>query len=203
MKKALAILFATIAALFAFAACADADDNGGDGNGGNHEITSPAISETSEILVVYFSCTQTTETIAKQIQTETKGTLYQIVPQEPYTESDLKYYTNSRSDRENADSSARPAINGSVENMERYDIVFLGYPIWFGKAPKIIYTFLESYDFSGKTIIPFCTSGSSGIGSSATNLQPLAPNAEWKEGARFPAGTPQSTVTAWVQSLTE
>ena len=113
----------------------------------------------------------------------------------------MKYYTDCRADKENADSTARPAISGSVENIDKYDVVFLGYPIWYGKAPKIIYTFLESYDFSGKTIVPFCTSASSGIGSSDTNLHPLASSAEWVAGKRFASGTSQKTVAEWIKGL--
>ncbi len=153
------------------------------------------------ILIAYFSCTNTTEAIAKHIEAETNGTLYKITPQVPYTEADLKYYTNGRADREQADSSARPDISGSVENMEKYDVVFLGYPIWHGQAPKIIYTFLESYDFAGKTIVPFCTSHSSGIGSSDTNLHSLVSNAKWKSGRRFAFGASQKTVADWLEGL--
>lgn len=95
--------------------------------------------------------------------------LYEITPQQPYTEDDLAYYTGGRADQEQDDPIARPAISGSIEDMAQYDVVFIGYPIWHGQAPRIISTFLENYDFSGKTIVPFCTSHSSGIGNSDTN----------------------------------
>ena len=109
--------------------------------------------------------------------------LYEIVPEDPYTEEDLAYYTNGRADQEQNDASARPAISGGVENMEKYDTIILGYPIWHGQAPRIISTFLESYDFSGKTIVPFCTSHSSGIGSSADNLHALCSDSvNWLDG---------------------
>jgi flavodoxin len=85
--------------------------------------------------------------------------------------------------------------------MENYDLIFLGYPIWWGQAPKIMYTFLESRDFSGKTIIPFCTSGSSGIGSSDTNLHALAPSANWISGRRFSGGASKTNVSEWIDSL--
>lgn len=90
---------------------------------------------------------------------------------------------------------------GSVDNMEQYDVIFLGYPIWHGQAPKIMYTFVESYDLSGKTIVPFCTSGSSGIGSSATNLAAASTGAEWRPGNRFSGSASQDTVTDWVNGL--
>ena len=152
----------------------------------------------SEILIAYFSCTGTTEDIANHIIEKTSGARYQIQPKIPYSEEDLRYYHDCRADREQADSNARPEIEGNVEDMAKYQTVFIGYPIWHGQAPKIIYTFLESYDFSGKTIIPFCTSGSSGIGTSDTNLHSLAPNAEWKNGKRFARDASKASVNQWV-----
>ena len=155
----------------------------------------------TNILVAYFSCTNTTEGIAKTIADETDGTLYEIVADDPYTEDDLKYYTDGRADKEQADPSCRPAISGSVSNMSAYDIVFIGYPIWHGQAPRIISTFLESYDFSGKTIVPFCTSHSSGIGSSDTNLHSLVSGAVWKSGKRFSGSASSSEVENWIDGL--
>ena len=99
------------------------------------------------------------------------------------------------------DPDARPVISGSVENMEQYDTVFIGYPIWWGEAPRIASTFMESYDFSGKTIVPFCTSGGSGIGSSASNLERLTSGATWLDGRRLNGSDSQDTVMEWVNSL--
>lgn len=144
----------------------------------------------TKTLVVYFSCTGTTELVAEYITEILGADSYQIVPEDPYTEADLAYYTNGRADQEQNDPDVRPAISGGVENMDEYDTIILGYPIWHGQAPRIISTFLESYDFSGKTIVPFCTSHSSGIGSSADNLHVLcADSTLWMEGRRFEAGT--------------
>ena len=144
----------------------------------------------TKTLVVYFSCTGTTELVAEYITEILGADSYQIVPEDPYTEADLAYYTNGRADQEQNDPNVRPAISGGVENMDEYDTIILGYPIWHGQAPRIISTFLESYDFSGKTIVPFCTSHSSGIGSSADNLHVLcADSTLWMEGRRFEAGT--------------
>ncbi len=157
--------------------------------------------QNAKILVAYFSCTNTTESVAIEIADYLSADLFEIVPEVPYTEADLDYYSGGRADQEQADPAARPAIAGSMEDMENYDIVFLGYPIWHGQGPKIIYTFLESYDFAGKTIVPFCTSHSSGIGSSASNLHSLAPNANWLDGTRFAAGTSESEIQAWLESL--
>lgn len=158
--------------------------------------------EGGETLVAYFSATGNTESIAQHIQTILNADLYEIVPEAPYTSEDLNYSNDDcRANQEQNDPNARPAISGSVENMEDYDVVFLGYPIWWGQAPKIIHTFLESYDLDGVTIVPFCTSGSSGIGSSATTLQSLAPNANWLSGQRFSGSASQDTVASWVEGL--
>ena len=166
----------------------------------NSEADTPTQAD-GKILVAYFSCTNTTEGIAKTIADETGGTLYEIVAADPYTEDDLKYYTDGRADKEQADSADRPAISGNVENMEQYNTILLGYPIWHGQAPRIISTFLESYDFSGKTIIPFCTSHSSGRGSSDTNLHSLAKNANWLDGRRFSSGTTKEEIAAWLDEM--
>ncbi len=166
------------------------------------EISAQNSGTGSRVLVAYFSCTGTTEQIAGWVAASTGADLYEIVPEAPYTEADLAYYTGGRADKEQADSSARPAISGSVENMAQYDVIFLGYPIWHGQAPRIISTFLESYDFSGMTIIPFCTSHSSGIGSSAQNLHQLcADTATWLDGKRFAGDASQQDVSEWVESL--
>lgn len=154
------------------------------------------------VLVAYFSATGTTEGVAEHIASGLGADLYEIVPEEPYTDADLNYNDdNSRSTIEMNDPNARPAISGSVENMEQYEIVFVGYPIWWGEAPRIISTFMESYDFSGKTIVPFCTSGGSGIGSSARNLEELTSGAAWVSGTRLNGGSSQETVMEWVNGL--
>jgi flavodoxin len=156
----------------------------------------------TKVLVAYFSATNNTRPLAEYVADAAGADLYEITPAVPYTSADLNYNDSStRATVEQNDASARPAISGSVENMADYDVVFIGYPIWWGQAPRIISTFLESYDLSGKTIIPFCTSGSSGIGSSATNLHSLAPNANWLAGQRFSSGTSRDTMVNWVNSM--
>ena len=155
----------------------------------------------TKTLVVYFSCTGTTELVAEYITEILGADHYQIVPEDPYTEADLAYYTNGRADQEQNDPDVRPAISGGLENMDEYGTIFLGYPIWHGQAPRIISTFLESYDFSGKMIVPFCTSHSSGIGSSADNLHNLADKAKWVNGRRFETGTFRSTIEEWIGEL--
>lgn len=156
----------------------------------------------TKTLVVYFSCTGTTELVAEYVTEILGADSYEIVPENPYTEADLAYYTNGRADQEQNDPDVRPGISGGVENMDTYDTIILGYPIWHGQAPRIISTFLESYDFSGKTIIPFCTSHSSGIGSSASNLHTLcSESTEWLDGKRFAAGVSKESVQNWIGEI--
>lgn len=156
----------------------------------------------SKVLVAYFSVTNHTKSIAEHLADGLNADLYEITPEDPYTEADINYNdNNSRTSIEMNDESARPAINGTVDNMDQYDVVFVGYPIWWGKAPKIMRTFVESYDFSGKTVIPFCTSASSGIGSSASDLEALTSGATWLEGHRFSGSDSEATVMDWAKGL--
>lgn len=156
----------------------------------------------NRILVAYFSATNTTEGVAERMAEGLNADLYEIIPQEPYTDADLDYNDkNSRSTIEMNDPDSRPAISGSVENMGQYDIVFIGYPIWWGDAPRIVSTFVESYDFSGKTVIPFCTSGGSGIGSSGSNLEQLTSGAEWLAGKKLGGSDSKDVIMEWVNNL--
>ena len=162
----------------------------------------PSKGNANSTLVAYFSATGNTEEIAQHLQTILGASLYEIIPAKPYSDDDLDYNASDcRANQEQNDPSVRPAIDGSVENMDSYDVILLGYPIWWGEAPRIISTFLESYDFTGKTIVPFCTSGSSSIGGSAEHLTVLAADATWLEGARFNPGATQDEVAAWVEGL--
>ncbi len=138
----------------------------------------------NRILVAYFSATGTTKRISEEIARLSSADLFAIEAKEPYTVEDLNWMdTKSRSTLEMKDASARPAIANAVPNMNEYDTVILGYPIWWGAAPRIIDTFLESYDFTGKTIHPFCTSGGSGIGRSDENLhQCVKEGVTWGQG---------------------
>ena len=162
----------------------------------------PAPQEGADVLVAYFSATGNTENIAEHLVSILDADLYEIVPQVPYTSEDLDYSNSDcRANREQNDPTARPAISGGVKDLEDYEVVFLGYPIWWGDAPKIISTFLETYDFDGKTIVPFCTSGSSSIGGSVSDLEALTDGATWLEGQRFSGSASQETVAQWVGSL--
>lgn len=169
------------------------------------ESTEERVAETesgSNVLVVYFSATGNTRAIAEIIADGLPADLYEIVPEEPYTDADLNYNdNNSRSTLEMNDPSARPAISGVIENFDQYDTLFLAYPIWWGEAPRILDTFVESYDFTGKTVIPFCTSASSGIGSSADTLENLAGSGNWMAGQRFSGSASADEVLEWANQF--
>lgn len=154
-------------------------------------------------VVAYFSCTDHTKTIAEYVAESADADIYRIEPSAPYTSEDLNYgNADSRSSKEQNDASARPAIAGNLPSLDNYEVVYLGYPIWWGQAPKIMYTFIEHYNLSGKTVVPFCTSASSGIGTSATNLQEAdASQAEWLGGRRFSGSSPKSDVASWLAAL--
>ena len=156
----------------------------------------------SNKLVAYFSASGVTAKVAETLAEAIGADIFEIEPKVPYTEADLNWMNkNARSTIEMNDPNARPAISGSVENMEQYDIIFVGYPIWWGEAPRIVSTFMESYDFSGKTIVPFCTSGGSGMGSSAANLEQLTTGAQWLSGERLSGSDSQDEVMEWVNGL--
>lgn len=230
MMKRLSMIFAAIWMLFSFTACAgspvDTDsaasvpesvsNNTSTERGAKESDIVPDNSPTEnnieppteesadpvKILVAYFSATNTTAGVANTIAECLNADLYEITPEIPYTSADLDYHDDgSRSTIEMNDSSSRPAISGSVNNMEQYDIVFIGYPIWWGEAPRILSTFVESYSFSGKTIVPFCTSGGSGVGSSASNLERLSDGGAWLSGTRLKGSDSRSTIAEWINGL--
>ena len=200
MKKFFAMLLSLLCVILGLSACTNGGNSSGNGNG-NYPPPSGGTGGNGNVLIAYFSCTGTTKGVAEKINHKIGGTLYEIIAADPYTAEDLDYYSGGRADQEQADSSARPEISGSVKNMDKYDIVFIGYPIWHGQAPRIISTFLESYDFSGKTIVPFCTSHSSGIGSSDRNLHSLASGAEWRNGRRFSGSENANAIAEWLEEL--
>ena len=170
MKKILSIMMSAFM-LVTLAACSNTVGNNATTKQ-ETETSTPAKSSQTETsadggknLVVYFSVTGNTKALAETIAETTGADIVEIVPETPYTSEDINYSNDScRANREQNDDSARPAIANKIENINDYDTIYLGYPIWWGTMPKIINTFLESYDLSGKTIMPFCTSGGSGIG---------------------------------------
>ncbi len=156
----------------------------------------------SDTLVIYFSCTGTTKGVAEKLANVTGADLYEIVPAIPYTEEDLNY--NDRSTRASSEQNhpdTRPEIGGEDIDLTGYSTVFIGYPIWWGEEPRILCTFVESHDFTGMTVIPFCTSGSSGIGRSGDDLAALAGTGNWLEGARHDGGISGDELLAWVNGL--
>ena len=154
------------------------------------------------VLVAYFSATGNTRAVAEKIAALTGGDLYEIVPAQPYTSEDLDWRNSqSRSSQEMDDPDARPEIAGSPVEMDGYGTLYLSYPIWHGQAPRILSTFVESCDLEGVRVIPFCTSGSSGIGSSADSLAEQAGGGAWLEGRRFDSGVPDSELQAWIDGL--
>lgn len=152
-------------------------------------------------LVAYFSRTGNTKPLAEYAAEYLGATLFEITAKIPYTDEDIAYYTDCRADREQKDESARPEIATAVENMDEYDTVIIAHPIWHGIAPRIISTFLESYDFSGKTLLTFCTSASSPLGQSAKQLQELTPNSIWLESKRFAIGTSREEIEKWLEDV--
>lgn len=146
-----------------------------------------------KILVAYFSCTGTTEKVATVIANETGSKLYRITPAKAYTSVDLDWNNKlSRSSVEMADEKSRPALSGETLDLNDYDVVFLGYPIWWDVCPRPVNTFLEKYDFSGKIVVPFATSGGSSITGSIKQFKKLYPNIEWKEGRLCNGSTKQA-----------
>lgn len=161
-------------------------------------------SETGKTLVVYYSASGNTERVAKAAAEAAGADLFEIVPVEPYTSDDLNWTNdNSRVSREHDDESLRNVelVSTEVENWDSYDIVLIGYPIWWGIAAWPTDGFVKANDFTGKTVIPFCTAASSGIGQSGKLLADLAGTGDWQEGQRFASGASDKEVAAWVAGL--
>ena len=153
-------------------------------------------------LVAYFSASGVTAKAAKNLAEAAQADLFEIVPAQPYTRADLNWMDKkSRSTIEMNDRSCRPAIASKVADMAQYDRVFVGFPVWWYREPSIIDTFLEQYDFTGKILIPFCTSGGSGLGEAAENYRRLAPGAKVLDGKRLTNRDSADTLRAWVNAL--
>ena len=155
-----------------------------------------------KILVAYFSASGVTEKVAKNLMNAIGADLFEIKPEQVYTKADLNWMDKkSRSSVEMNDRSSRPAIATKVENMGQYDAVFVGFPVWWYREPSIIDTFMEAYDFSGKKVIPFCTSGGSGLGDTAKNLQELAPGAKVVDGKKFSSRASEKELKEWADQV--
>ncbi len=210
IKRTIFAVFAVICAfsVLTFAACSEsepADNQQSTEENNNNESSTPSENTgESNILIAYFSATGSTENVAEYIAEATGGTLFQLVPVDEYTSADLNYNsTSSRVYQEYLDESLRDIelVSTTVENWADYDVVFIGYPIWWGIAAWPVNNFVKDNDFTGKTVIPFCTSASSGIGQSGSWLEDMAGTGTWLSGRRFSSSASQSTVTEWVQSL--
>ena len=154
----------------------------------------------AKALVAYFSASGVTKKLAERLAGAIGADAFEIVPEQTYTEADLNWMNkNSRSSVEMNDKSCRPAIASKVDDMSQYDVVFVGFPVWWYREPSIIDTFAEAYDFSGKTIVPFATSGSSGIGESGKNIGELAKDAHVFAGSRFAANADADELKAWAE----
>ena len=157
--------------------------------------------EMKKILVAYFSASGVTKGVAQQLAEVTGGTLHEIKPEQPYTESDLDWRDKqSRSTIEMQDKSSRPAITDKLKNMQDYDVIYVGFPIWWYTCPTIINTFMEAYDFIGKTVIPFATSGGSSIKKACEDLKVTYPDVNWKEG-KLLNGASKKDLEDWVNGL--
>ena len=158
-------------------------------------------SKQMKVLVAYFSASGVTEGVAKQLAEVTGGDLHKIQPEQPYTDADLDWRDKqSRSTIEMKDKSSRPAITDKLTNMQDYDVVYVGFPIWWYTAPTIINTFMEAYDFKGKTVIPFATSGGSSIKKACEDLKATYPDVNWKEG-KLLNRTSKKELENWVKGL--
>lgn len=158
--------------------------------------------ESGKILVAYFSCTGNSKGVAKIVVSETNGDLYEIVPKIPYTDADLDYdNSNSRATKEQKDDTARPEIKGKKLAISQYDTIIVTTPLWWGDAPRIMCTFLESYDFTGKTLIPVCTSHSSEPSGVEKRMHSVCKSkVTWKPIKRFPSNFSEKEVKEWVKS---
>ena len=173
-----------------------------DDNTSTEDTTAEDTPAHSDVLVAYFSATGTTEGVAERIAAVTGGDLYEILAAEPYTDDDLNYNDrSSRSTSEQNDKNARPEIGSEDISLEGYTTIYLGFPIWWGEEPRIMDTFVEKYSFEGITVIPFCTSGGSGIGRSGPNMEALAGSGTWLEGKRFSGNVSEADLQSWIDGL--
>lgn len=179
------------------------EDNAAGGNNDQAPANNaaPEPRQGKETLVIYFSATGTTKALAERIAQFADADIFEIVPEVPYTSADLNYNDkSSRATKEQNDASARPGIAGEAIAPDQYKTIYLGYPIWFSKAPRIMCTFVETYKLGNIRIVPFCTSGSSPIGSSASELEKLADGGVWQKGGRLAKSISDADLKAWIEN---
>ena len=193
MKRIVTLILSILLMCFSIA-CGNGENRGDGGT----DIAGDA----SQSIVVYFSGTGNTKQVAETMAAALGTKTLEIVPEEPYTEADLNYNDDDcRANREMQDDHARPGIDGDLSEVSEYETIYLGYPIWWGTAPRIIQTFMESYDLSGKTVYTFCTSGGSGIDQSVSDLKDAYQEVNIADGHRFSRNDTQETIQAWLESL--
>lgn len=166
------------------------------------EQADPNEAPENNTIVVYFSATGTTKRVAERIANVTGADLFELIPAEPYTDADLDWHdNNSRTSIEMNDPNVRPAIANDTVDLNGYTTVYLGYPIWWGDAPRMMSTFVEAHEFDGKTVIPFCTSGGSPIGRSGENLASQVGSGNWLSGGRLDAGISEREIQDWISNM--
>lgn len=207
MKKYLSVLLAALL-LLSLAACGQATSDTSGTTSTTTKATTTAAdnapTDETRTLIVYYSATGSTKKVAEAIAATTGGDLFEVTPSTPYTSDDLNWRdAQSRVSREHDDASLRTVALAATTapNWEKYDTVYVGYPIWWGIAAWPLSSFVAANDFTGKTVIPFCTSSSSGLGDSATQLAAAANSGNWQPGHRFSSGADRDEVAAWVSSL--
>lgn len=200
MRKTVSAIAIALTAMLPFCGCAKND------TASNTKTGEKAMNNTGKALVVYFSATGTTKGVAKRLAGAIGADIFEIVPAKPYTDADLNWRNKqSRSSVEMADRKSRPAIANAAPDLAKYTTVYVGFPIWWYREPSIVDTFIESNAaaLAGKTIVPFATSGGSGMGDSSANLQALAPKARVTEGRRFRASVDADTLKEWASAVTK
>lgn len=203
IKKALTFVLTAVFALSLLTGC-QSNNETTQTNEQPQNTETETSNQSGKTLVVYYSATGNTKAVAEMIAEETNGDLFEIQPQDPYSDEDLNWTDeNSRVTREyeNEDERNVELVSTTVDNWEDYDTVFVGYPIWWGIAAWPVNTFVENNDFTGKTVVPFCTSSSSGLGQSGELLAQAAGSGDWQEGQRFQSRTSASEVQEWLNEL--
>ncbi len=193
MKKNIILSVIVLLVLITITGCITKKDNS------NNTNSTSKTEENTNSVVLYFSATGNTKSIAKRIAKESNSDIIEIIPKEKYKSEDLDYNSDCRANREQNNSNARPEIKNTID-ITKYDTIYLGYPIWWGTNPKIILTLLDTYDLTGKTIIPFCTSGSSDISKSVSELRDYKSNLTIKDGKRFSSSDSDKEIKDFVNN---
>ena len=204
LKKLAIMACAGLAAMALMAGCGGSDSGKAASGDAAAKKTAEAAAPapTSKTLVVYYSASGSTKAVAESIAKDTGADIFELVPKNQYTSDDLNYNdNNSRANREMNDASVRPELAGDKIDLDSYDAIYLGYPIWWGTAPRIVESFLDSYSCDGKTIYLFCTSGSSGAEKSLKDLQKLYPKINFAAADRFNAKASDTDVSNWLSRL--